>query len=69
LILIRGASWRDLIRTMSAPQQAASPHRDPTLAHRIFLAVTWILKGLLRVGLPMGPMVLLTVRGRKSGEL
>src|SRR5437870_2931115 len=27
---------------MSAPQQAASPHRDPTLAHRIFLAVTWI---------------------------
>jgi len=42
LILIRGASWRDLIRTMSAPQQAASPHRDPTLAHRIFLAVTWI---------------------------
>ena len=53
---------------MSAPHQAASPHRDPTLAHRIFLAVTWILKGLLRAGLPMGPMVLLTVRGRKSGK-
>src|SRR6266568_730151 len=69
LILLRqGVSWRDLIRTMSAPHQAASPHRDPTLAHRIFLAVTWILKGLLRAGLPMGPMVLLTVRGRKSGK-
>lgn len=34
----------------------------------MFLAVTWILKGLLRIGLPMGPMVLLTVRGRKSGQ-
>ena len=54
--------------TMSAPHQAAAPHQDPTLAHRLFLAVTWILKGLLRVGLPMGPMVLLTVRGRKSGQ-
>ena len=53
---------------MSASHQAASPHQNPTLAHRLFLAVTWILKGLLRVGLPMGPMVLLTVRGRKSGE-
>ncbi len=53
---------------MSAPQQAASPHQAPTLAHRLFLAITWIIKGLLRTGLPMGPMVLLTVRGRKSGE-
>jgi deazaflavin-dependent oxidoreductase (nitroreductase family) len=53
---------------MSAPHQAASPHQGPTLAHRLFLAATWVLKGLLRVGVPMGPMVLLTVRGRKSGE-
>jgi deazaflavin-dependent oxidoreductase (nitroreductase family) len=53
---------------MSATHQAASPHQGPTLAHRVFLAATWIVKGLLRVGLPMGPMVLLTVRGRKSGE-
>ncbi len=53
---------------MSARHQAASPRQDPTLAHRLFLTVTWILKGLLRAGLPMGPMVLLTVRGRKSGE-
>lgn len=35
--------------------------KGSTLGHRLFLAVTWILKGLLRVGLPMGPMVLLTV--------
>ncbi len=28
-----------------------------------------ILKGLLRLGLPMGPMILLTVRGRKTGQL
>jgi deazaflavin-dependent oxidoreductase (nitroreductase family) len=49
--------------------QAASSHeRRPTLSHRLFLAVTWILKGLLRVGVPIGPMVLLTVRGRKSGQ-
>lgn len=53
---------------MSASHQAASHHQGPTLAHRLFLAVTWIFKGLLRAGLPMGPMVLLTVRGRKSGE-
>jgi len=53
---------------MSASHHAASPHQGPTLAHRIFLAVTWIIKGLLRAGFPMGPMLLLTVRGRKSGE-
>ena len=54
---------------MTASPQAASPHQSPSLAHRLFLAVTWIVKGAIRVGLPMGPMVLLTVRGRKSGEL
>lgn len=53
---------------MSAAHQVASPHQRATLGHRLFLAVTWILKGLLRAGFPMGPMVLLTVRGRKSGE-
>ena len=46
----------------------ASPHQGPSIYHTLFLAVTWIIKGLLRVGIPMGPMVLLTVRGRKSGE-
>ena len=35
----------------------------------MFLAATWVLKGLLRLGIPMGPMVLLTVKGRKSGKL
>ena len=54
---------------MPDQRQAASSHEGrPTLSHRLFLAVTWILKGLLRIGLPMGPMVLLTVRGRKSGQ-
>ena len=54
---------------MSSPSQVSSSHGDrPTLSHRLFLAVTWIVKGLLRVGVPMGPMVLLTVRGRKSGQ-
>lgn len=53
---------------MSSQPQASSHGDRPTLSHRLFLAVTWILKGLLRVGVPMGPMVLLTVRGRKSGQ-
>ena len=53
---------------MSSPQQVVSPRQAPSLGHRIFLAITWILKGLLHAGLPLGPMVLLTVRGRKSGE-
>jgi deazaflavin-dependent oxidoreductase (nitroreductase family) len=57
-----------VISTMSTSPRAASDHQGPTLAHRLFLAATWILKGLLRAGIPMGPMVLLTVRGRKSGE-
>ena len=38
------------------------------IGHSLFLAVTWVIKGLLRAGIPMGPMILLTVRGRKSGE-
>ena len=31
--------------------------------------VNRIIKGWLRLGLPMGPMTLLTVRGRKTGQL
>lgn len=46
----------------------ASRHQGPGVPHVLFLGVTWIIKGLLRAGIPMGPMVLLTVRGRKSGE-
>ncbi len=56
---------------MSAPQQASegpSPEQRPSVAHRLFLGVTWVIKGLLRAGVPMGPMVLLTVRGRKTGK-
>ena len=56
----------------------AAPHpvlkKEPTqhkqgIPHTLFLAATWILKGLLRLGIPMGPMILLTVKGRKSGKL
>lgn len=61
-------AYNAVISAMPAPHEAASPRQGPALAHRLFLAVTWILKALLRVGLPMGPMVLLTVRGRKSGQ-
>ena len=67
LVFVR---WR-IILTVSdmSSQPQVSPHGEqPTLSHRLFLAVTWILKGLLRLGVPMGPMVLLTVRGRKSGQ-
>jgi deazaflavin-dependent oxidoreductase (nitroreductase family) len=36
--------------------------------HSLFRAANWIIKGLLRLGIPLGPMTLLTVRGRKTGE-
>ncbi len=57
--------------SMVAPHKKpdeASPRQGPRIHHTLFLAVTWIIKGLLRAGIPMGPMILLTVRGRKSGE-
>jgi deazaflavin-dependent oxidoreductase (nitroreductase family) len=54
---------------MAAPHQPVLQRRPTSLGHRLFLAVTWIFKGLLRLGVPFGPMVLLTVRGRKSGQL
>jgi deazaflavin-dependent oxidoreductase (nitroreductase family) len=56
---------------MAAPQQIPDkgpPRRKASIPHTLFLAATWILKGLLRLGIPMGPMILLTVRGRKSGK-
>jgi deazaflavin-dependent oxidoreductase (nitroreductase family) len=30
--------------------------------------IAWIIRVLLRLGIPMGPLILLTVRGRKSGQ-
>jgi len=54
---------------MAAPHQAVPQQRPARLGHRLFLAATWIFKGMLRIGIPLGPMVLLTVRGRKSGQL
>lgn len=53
---------------MVAPHNPDVPQRR-SIPHTLFLGATWILKGLLRVGIPMGPMILLTVRGRKSGKL
>src|SRR5262249_46349088 len=49
-------------------RESASSHHRPSIPHTLFLGVTWIIKGVLRVGIPLGPMVLLTVRGRRSGE-
>jgi len=57
-----------IIAVSSNPQVSSSHGDRPSLSHRLFLAVTWAFKGLLRLGIPMGPMVLLTVRGRKSGQ-
>lgn len=57
---------------MVAPQKEsreASLHQRPSIPHTLFLGATWILKELLRLGIPMGPIILLTVRGRKSGKL
>lgn len=56
---------------MAAPQQALDKQPAPkqSIPHTLFLAATWVLKGLLRLGIPMGPMILLTVKGRKSGKL
>src|SRR5215207_4128670 len=34
----------------------------------LVLAGTWIIKRLLHAGVPMGPMILLTVRGRTTGQ-
>src|SRR5215207_6804607 len=34
----------------------------------LVLVGTWIIKSLLRAGVPMGPMILLTVRGRTTGQ-
>ncbi len=56
---------------MSVPQEKpdeASSHHGPSIPHTLFLAVTWVITGFLRAGIPLGPMVLLTVRGRRSGE-
>ncbi len=32
------------------------------------ILITWIIKWLLGVGVPLGPMILLTVRGRNTGQ-
>ncbi len=54
-----------MVAQANKPEEA-SPHQGPSVHHSLFFAVTWIIKGLLRAGIPMGPMVLLTVRGRRT---
>jgi deazaflavin-dependent oxidoreductase (nitroreductase family) len=34
----------------------------------MFFGVNWIIKRLVRAGVPLGPMILLTVRGRTTGQ-
>jgi deazaflavin-dependent oxidoreductase (nitroreductase family) len=34
----------------------------------MMIPIAWFIKKLLRLGIPMGPLVLLTVRGRKTGQ-
>jgi deazaflavin-dependent oxidoreductase (nitroreductase family) len=45
-----------------------TPMRSMTRAPALVLRSNWITGALLRIGLPMGPNVLMTVRGRTSGE-
>jgi deazaflavin-dependent oxidoreductase (nitroreductase family) len=44
------------------------PSREPSAAPAIIRAPNALVRGLLRVGFPMGPNTVLTVRGRSSGE-
>jgi deazaflavin-dependent oxidoreductase (nitroreductase family) len=41
---------------------------DAKIPRALVLTGTWIIKRLLRAGVPMGPMILLTVRGRTTGR-
>ncbi|MBI3695868.1 MAG: nitroreductase family deazaflavin-dependent oxidoreductase [Acidobacteria bacterium] len=52
---------------MPKPDEAF-PSQSRGMHHNIFLVVTWVIRKLLRASVPMGPMILLTVRGRKSGQ-
>ncbi len=58
--------------SMVTPQKKpdeASSYQGPSIHPTLFLAVTWIIKGLLRAGIPVGPKILLTVRGRGRDRL
>jgi deazaflavin-dependent oxidoreductase (nitroreductase family) len=46
---------------------ARPPVRAPSRAPSIIRAPNAVVRGLMRIGLPMGPNTLLTVRGRASG--
>ena len=50
---------------MTTPNAAVGREAVPAIVHRL----NPLIQRLLRLGIPMGPNVLLTVRGRKSGEL
>ena len=45
--------------------------RQHAMLQRVFPAINWTIKMLLRLGIPitiLGPMMLLTIRGRKTGK-
>ena len=48
-----------------ATTQATTPHAVPTIVNRL----NPLVRRLLAIGVPMGPNVLVTVRGRRTGEL
>lgn len=50
---------------MTTPSSVAGRKGVPSIVHLLDPLV----QGALRIGIPMGPNVLLTVRGRRSGEL
>ena len=56
----RSRSAADLIKT-GAPRGHAVPFYVPMMNP--------LMKGLLRLGVPLGPMTLITVKGRRSGKL
>lgn len=56
-----------LVRSNHSRQNGSSTHQ----AHGVFPVANWVIKQLLRLGIRvtiLGPMMLLTVRGRMSGQ-
>lgn len=49
-------------------RSGATTTQGEGMHNSVFRAGTWLIKGLLRAGVPIGPMILLTVRGRKTGQ-
>ncbi len=59
----------DWINSLDSNSSDRTPSKKKTSSIPFFVPLlNPLVKSLLRVGLPMGPMTLLTVRGRKSGQ-